>query len=100
MLALSTWQLVGTTSESYHPQLVYPDEIVKDSNISIVTPPYHPQFVDPSNDVKSDSGHDNVVPDAPLGGNILEFVMVTNNTYKVMPTPPPHHQSIDEGYVA
>lgn len=75
------------TSESYHSQLIDLDETVKDSNISTITHSYHPQFVGLSNDMQSDVGHDSVVPDAPIGGKVLEFIMVTNNTSAILPTP-------------
>lgn len=74
------------TSESYHPQSVDPDEIVKDSNLPTVTRSYHPQSIGPSNDMQSDPGHDSVALYAPLGGKILEFIMVTNNTSMIIPT--------------
>lgn len=86
MLSLSIWQPVGTTSESYHPQSVELDEIDKDYNLPTITPSYHPHPFGLSNDVKSDVAHDSVISDTPLGGKVLEFLMVTNNTYVILPT--------------
>lgn len=79
---MSIWQPVGTTSENYHPQSVNPDETVKESNLSTVTPSYHLQSIIILNDLQSDAGHDSVIPDAPFYGK----VMVIKHTYAILTT--------------
>lgn len=85
------------TSDSYHPQSVDPDEIIKDFHLPTITPSYHPQSIGPSNDRQSDASNDGFVPEAPFGEKILEFVIATNNKSTIMPT---ISKSTDNGYVA
>lgn len=74
------WKHVGTTSESYHHQPIETYNTIEDPSLKYVTPSYHTQPIDPSINLRSYASNVGVIDqEEPVGGIILEFVMVNNN---------------------